>query len=409
MTIRTVEHLTWRAARKRLAEVPALDPLAVPLASAVGAMLAGPIVAATDLPVRDAAAEHGWAVAGIGPWTVLPEEELLRLGGLPDGHATEVEIGGQLPPGCSAVVPRDRGVIDLSLRRVRLQIGNADGTPSGSPGQIRYGSGIVPRAKEATEGQVLLKAGAIVTPATVGLAAAAGRDDLFVIPPPSVALILPKLGLARRGPARPGRQRDVVADLLPPWIEAGPARLLPPLDVADEPAPLRDAIDDSTADVIIVAGGIEPGVPERVRSTAESLAAEVLVPGLRTSPGAGTAVYRLAGDRFLITLPGRPAAAAAGLSVVLDPLLSALAGHEAPAATPEAMLAGPAPASWDAQLIPAMAHRTELTLRAHPRPWSGAGGMAALAAADGLVVIEPGLHQEGRLVPFIPLPGVLIG
>lgn len=399
-----VRSATWEQARELLAGIPRLRPISVPLASAVGAVLVNPILATTDLPVRDAATEHGWAVAGIGPWTIITEEDLATRRGLPDGHAVAVAIGSPLPPGCTAVVPRDRGIADLAGQRARLQVAGPDGYPAGSPGQIPYGSGIVPRAAQATEGSQLLTGGAIVTPGTVALAAAAGNDDLTVIPPPSVAIVLPKFGLARRGPARPGRQRDVVADLLPTWVEAGPARLLPTFETTL--TDLAAVVDDISADIIIVAGGIEPGVPTEVRQAAEELAEQVLIPGLDILPGAETAVYRLASDRFLITLPGRPASAAAGLAVVLDPLLDALAGHDSALPT-EALVTAPMTAPRT-ELVPCVLAATELALRAHPQRWHGVAGIQSLATADGLLVVPPGQHSAGTMLPILPMPGVSV-
>lgn len=397
-----VGSITWEAARELLAAIPPLRPISVPLSSAVGAVLVNPILATTDLPVRDAATDHGWAVAGIGPWTIIAEEDLATRRGLPDGHAVAVAIGAPLPPGCTAVVPRDLGIADLAHRRARLQVTGPDGYPAASPGQIPYGSGIVPRAAQATAGTELLAGGAIVTPGTVALAAAAGNDDLTVIPPPSVAVVLPKYGLARRGPARPGRQRDVVADLLPTWVEAGPARLLPAYETTL--TELAAMVDDISADIVIVSGGIEPGVPVEVRQAAEELAQQTLVAGLDLLPGSETAVYRLAGERFLITLPGRPAAAAAGLALVLEPLLDALAGHETLPPT-EALVTAPMTAR-QTELVPCVIAATELALRAHPQRWHGVAGIQSLATADGLLVVSPGHHPAGTMLPVLPMPGV---
>ncbi|MFE2145949.1 molybdopterin molybdenumtransferase MoeA, partial [Streptomyces sp. NPDC059456] len=43
----------------------------VPLADALGEVLAEPLEALTDLPSFDTSAMDGWAVAGPGPWTCL--------------------------------------------------------------------------------------------------------------------------------------------------------------------------------------------------------------------------------------------------------------------------------------------------------------------------------------------------
>ncbi len=399
---------SWRQARRILAAVDPLPPIAVPLHAAVGAVLVAPITAPTDIPVTDAATEHGWAVSGQGPWTVLTDIAAKDLDVLPDRHAVPVAIGAPLPPGTTAVVPRDRGAVDAAPHRMRLQVADADGQPTAHPGLIGYRHGIQPQGSDARSGQRLLASGPVVTPATVALAAAVGRDDLTVIPPASVAVVLPQYGLARRGPLRPGRQRDVVAELLPTWVEAGPARLLPPLAVAAEPRAIAEALDAAANDVIVVAGGIEPGLPTQVRQALELLGAEPVVDGLAISPGTGTAVHVLSSERYLVSLPGRPAAAAAGLAVVLDPLLAALSGRPAQADGVAALLSEAVAGHTGTVVIPGILERSELALRVYPRRWSGPSGMQGLAAADGLIVVEPGTQRDA-LVPLLPLPGVLVG
>jgi molybdopterin molybdotransferase len=391
-----------------LAAMDPLPPIAVPLQAAVGAVLVAPITAATDIPITDAAVDHGWAVAGQGPWSVIGDISAKDLARLPDGHAVAVAIGEPLPAGTAAVVARGGGVIDTGRHGQRLQIADPDGEPAAHPGLIRFGRGIADQGREAKAGQRLLAAGPVVTPATVALAAAVGRDDLTVIPPPTVSVILPQYGLARRGPLRPGRQRDAVAELLPTWIEAGPARLLPPVTVPAEPAAIERAIGDAASDVVVVAGGTDPGIPAEVAEAAARVATEPFIGGLAVRPGTGTAVHTLDGDRSLLLLPGRPAAAAVGLAIVLDPLLAALSGRPSHADGVEALLSGPATTDGTTMVIPGILERSELALRVHAQRWGGPSGLQGLAAADGLVVVEPGVHS-GALVPLLPLPGVLVG
>jgi molybdopterin molybdotransferase len=398
---------TWRQARRRISALDPLPALSVPLRAAVGAVLARPIVAPTDCPVRDCAVDHGWAVAGVGPWTVIPDQEAHRITALPDRHAIVVGLGSPLPPGCTAMVPWDRGAVDLATGRARLQVADATGEPAAHPGAVPYASGIHPRGADARAGQSLLTPGAVVTPGTVALAAAVGLDDLAVVPPASVAVVLPQFGLSRRGPLRPARQRDVVAELLPSWVEAGPARLLPPVETAGEPAGIAAAIAGASADVVIIGGGIEPQIPDAVRAALRSAGTEPVLTGVALAPGGGVEVHLLDG-RVVVALPGRPAAAAAALAVVLDPLLSVLSGR-GPATEPIAgMLSESVAAGPVATLLPAVVERSELVLDVHPMRWHGPGGMQALAAADALAVLDPG-HLPGQsLVPLLPLPGVLL-
>ena len=94
--------------------------------------------------------------------------------------------------------------------------------------------------------------------------------------------------------------------------------------------------------------------------------------------------------------------------MVLDPLLAALSGRPAQTDGIEALLVGAVPDRPTTSVVPGILERTELVLRVHPRPWSGPSGMQGLAAADGLIIAEPGTAVDG-LVALLPLPGVQVG
>ena len=61
-----------------------------------------------------------------------------------------------------------------------------------------------PAGEECAEGEVLAPAGTVLTPALIGLAAAAGHDELLVVPAPRVALVLFGDELATAGVPRSG-------------------------------------------------------------------------------------------------------------------------------------------------------------------------------------------------------------
>ena len=106
---RPVSDLTpWARARRAAREAAhPLPVVEVPLAAAVGAVLAHPLVSSTPLPPFDSAGMDGWAVAGPGPWVVVGE--LLAgdtLDRLADGAAVGIATGAALPTGADAVLRR---------------------------------------------------------------------------------------------------------------------------------------------------------------------------------------------------------------------------------------------------------------------------------------------------------------
>src|SRR5687767_13697809 len=99
-----------------LALVAPLPPVAVPVGSALGLVLAEPVTAAVDLPGFDNSAMDGYAVrahelSGAGPQTpvVLPVEADVAAGDttrhvLARGHAMRIMTGAPMPEGADAVV-----------------------------------------------------------------------------------------------------------------------------------------------------------------------------------------------------------------------------------------------------------------------------------------------------------------
>ncbi|MGA4840744.1 hypothetical protein [Streptomyces sp. G45] len=166
----------------------------VALQRALGHVLAAPLTALTDLPSFDTSAMDGWAVAGPGPWAVRAGRVLAgqeRPEPLGDGEAVRIATGARIPPDTTAVIRSEHARVD---ERDRLHA-ERDVVP---------GQDIRPRAQECRTGEALLPPGTLVTPAVLGLAAAAGYDALPVAARPTAEVLvlgdeLLTEGLPRRG------------------------------------------------------------------------------------------------------------------------------------------------------------------------------------------------------------------
>lgn len=167
--------VSWSLARRAAREAAdSLPVVSVPLAVAVGSVLAEPLVATTALPPADAARVDGWAVSGPGPWDVVPGP----VDHLSDGCAVEVDAGGVLPFGSDSVLRADHALVLDEGGRGRLHVGDpASGRLAPHAGYVEPGSDVRPRGEEAAAGETLLQAGGVVTPAVVALAASAGLDE----------------------------------------------------------------------------------------------------------------------------------------------------------------------------------------------------------------------------------------
>jgi molybdopterin molybdotransferase len=311
-----------------------LPPQLVRLPAAIGSVLAGDLLAKCDLPAADTSAMDGWAVCGPPPWTVIGRSlagagvgagagagagiggEAVTVG---PGQAVVIATGAALPAGATGIVRTEHGRLD--------QDGLELGPGSTSPPDL---SDLRRRGHEARTGDRLIPAGAVIRPTTVGLAAAAGYDELAVRPRPLVDLLVLGDELLEAGPPRNGAVRDALGVQLPAWVQAlggepGRSRRVP-----DDEAATLTAVRDGSAPVLITTGGSAGGAADHLRGTLERLGAQIVINTVDVRPGHPMLLAELPDGRRLVGLPGNPLAALAGVITVLAPLLAGLSGAPRP-------------------------------------------------------------------------------
>ncbi|MFD5895145.1 molybdopterin molybdotransferase MoeA [Streptomyces sp. NPDC060366] len=382
----------------------------VPLEQALGHVLAEPLVALTDLPSFDTSAMDGWAVSGPGPWSVQPDQRDQPddpaaladtrptptpgiLAGhaaatpLPDGTAVRIATGARIPPDATAVVRSEHARTDSTghLHAERAVV---------------HGQDIRPRAQECRSGDRLLPAGAVVTPAVLGLAAAAGYDELLTARRPTVDVLVLGDELLVRGLPHDGLIRDALGPMIAPWLRALGADVIDTRRVADDAHALFRAITESEADLILTTGGTAAGPVDHVHPVLARAGAELLVDGVAVRPGHPMLLARLASGRHLVGLPGNPLAAVSGLLTLAEPLLRTLGGR-----VPQPAYHAPVRDEvhghpYDTRLVP-FVHRDD---RLVPLRYNGPAMLRGIAVADGLAVVPPGGARQGDELEVLDLP-----
>ncbi len=383
--------------------------------SAVGAVLAKPLVAGTPLPPFDAAGMDGWAVSGPGPWTVVGE--LLAgqvLDRLVDGAAVRVATGAALPIGADAVLRRERGLLEddpHGWQGPQLWVGDPTrGLKAPHPGYVEPGTDVRARGQESAAGEHLLEAGGVVTPVVAGMAAAAGYDALPVVRPPDVALLVLGDELLERGQSRDGRVRDALGPMLPGWIAWLGGRAFPPVRVPDTLAALLEALEDANADVIVTTGSTAAGPADHLHAALQRLGAHWVVDGVAVRPGTPMCLATLPDGRHVLGLPGNPLAAVSAVLTLAAPLLAALRGEVGAdeARVEEAVLTVDVTAHPDlVRLVPVTRRRADAgggRPAATPTMHVGPAMLRGLSLADGVAVVPPGGGARGSTVSVLPLP-----
>lgn len=380
-----------RAARARVRRTP----VTVPLGDALGLALAAPLNALTDLPSFDTSAMDGWAVAGPGPWDVR-EDGVLAGHAQPepliDGEAVRIATGARIPADTTAVLRSEHGCIDAQGRLHATR-------------EVAHGQDIRPRAQECRSGDQLLPIGTVVTPAVLGLAAAAGYDAVTAVPRPRAEVLVLGDELLTEGLPRDGLIRDALGPMLPPWLRALGAEVVGVRRIGDDAKALERAVTDAEADLIVTTGGTASGPVDHVHPILERVGAELLVDGVKVRPGHPMLLARTKEDQYLVGLPGNPLAAISGLLTLAEPLLRTLATRPAPEPYTLPLREAVQGHPYDTRLIPVVL-RGDLAVPLH---YNGPAMLRGIAAADALAVVAPGGARQGEEAELLDLPWAAAG
>jgi molybdopterin molybdotransferase len=385
--------LPWPRARQIARQArPRLGARSLPLGDDVlGMALARPLTALTDLPSFDSSAMDGWAVAGPGPWRIRPDAGVLAGRSTPaealhSGHAVRIATGAVLPPGTTAVVRSERGTVGSRTDGEWLRVAPPHPEP-------RAGQEMRRRGQECRGGDELLPAGTLVTPAVLGLAAAAGHDGLSVVMRPRVEVLVLGDELLDQGPPRAGRVRDALGPMLPSWLRGLGAEVTAVHRLKDDADLLYAALRACSADLVVTTGGTAGGPVDHVHPVLARLGARLLVDGVAVRPGHPMLLAELPAGPLLAGLPGNPLAAVSGVLTLVAPALGSLAGRPVPAPYAAPLTADVTGHPADTRLVPVVFDDESA---ARPLHFSGPAMLRGLAAADGMAVIPPGGARAGQ-------------
>jgi molybdopterin molybdotransferase len=311
---------------------------------------------------------------------------------LTDGEAVRIATGARIPADTTAVLRTEHGRIDAQGRLHTTR-------------ELLHGQDIRPRGQECRSGDQLLPVGTLVTPAVLGLAAAAGYDTVTAVPRPRVEVLVLGDELLTEGLPRDGLIRDALGPMLPPWLRALGADVVAVRRIGDDARALHKAVTRSDADLIVTTGGTASGPVDHVHPILDRVGAELLVDGVKVRPGHPMLLARTKDQQHLVGLPGNPLAAVSGLLTLAEPLLRTLAAHPAPEPYTLPLRESVQGHPHDTRLIPVVLRGDH----AVPLHYNGPAMLRGIAAADALAVVPPGGARQGEETELLDLPWATAG
>lgn len=316
--------------------IPALDTEhseEIPLAAAVGRVLAAPVVGTADFPYWDNSAMDGYAVrfADVAHCSVEQPVTLTIVEEIPAGYAPQKTVqpgeaariltGSMLPAGADTIVIQE----ETQREGDRVTILAAP----------KHGAFVRHRAEFYQAGQPLLPAGVRITAPEIAVLATAQCVRVPVYRRPKVAILSTGNELvAPDQPLQPGQIVDSNQYALAALVSLAGADPLPLGIIPDEPDQLKQAISQaiSSADVVLSSGGVSVGDYDYVDRILAELGAEIHIRAVAVKPGKPLTVATFAAQpdqlpTFYFGLPGNPVSALVTFWRFVQPALRKLSGQ----------------------------------------------------------------------------------
>lgn len=396
-----------------------LGPLGVeevPLAEALGRVLAEDVQSPVDVPGFDRANVDGYAVQAADtfgaseqdPRRLRLEPEVVVMGAVPAGA---VEPGAAMAIPTGGVVPRGADAI------VMVEHTSLAGGPGGDEvlvtKPVTPGRWITYAGTDIASGEVVLRASDVLTSRETGVLAAIGVARVRVVRAPRVAILSTGDEIVPPGaPIRSGQIFDSNATILADAVREQGGEPVPLGVVPDDPAAIRAALRRAlaSADLVLLSGGTSKGPGDlSARVLAEALEPPGIVAhGVALKPGKPLCLAVSAG-KAVVVLPGFPTSAIFTFHELVAPVIRALAGRgrEAAAGTCARLPFSVASESGRTEYVLVRLTEDERGARVAYPIGKGSGSVTTWSHADGYFVIPKRVERvdEGEAVEVLPVAG----
>lgn len=374
----------------------------VAVGDACGRVLAEDVCAQHDQPPAAMSAMDGYAVRAcdvvLGQALSVIGESLAGhpfVGEVSQGQTVRIFTGAVIPTGADAIL------IQEDATRTDDEV-----LPQET---VATGQFVRPRGLDFTVGWTGLRAGMVMDPRHVGLAASMGHAFLPVRRRPKVALIA--TGDELRWPGSTPDAGEIISSNTPSlaaMISSWGGDALDLGIVPDQPEPLTRAFHaGAQADLIVTTGGASVGDFDLVQNTAGDAGMALDFWKIRMRPGKPLIFGHLL-DRPFLGLPGNPVSAAVCALIFLRGALMTMLGQTTALPIAKVELSEPLPANSIRQDYARGCYADASRQAVFGANIQDSSMFATFAMADVLIVRPPGdpARERGELVDIIDLSRV---
>ena len=394
-----LEVVSAEEARQRFNARVDASPLAgesVPLATALGRVLAADVIAPVDAPPFDRSNVDGFAVRSAdtvgardgAPKRLTLNAEVIACGIDPafevlPGTATAIATGGVIPRGTDAVVMIEQTELIEDEIPPAIEMRRA-----AAAGQLISYAG-----SDIARGETLLRCGSRIGSREIGMLAACGLAVIAVVRRPRVAVLSTGDELVEPGqPLPPAGVYDSNSAILAAAIAEAGGEAVPFGTFPDEEAAIERAMRDalSSCDMVVLSGGTSKGAGDLSHRVVSRLGEPgILVHGVALKPGKPLCLAVI-GEKPLIVLPGFPTSAIFTFHAFVAPLIRARAGLKAQTArttTARVPVRIASELGREEFVLVSLVAGDDCAI-AFPTG-KGSGAVTAFSQADGFLTIDP--------------------
>lgn len=289
----------------------------------VGMVLAGDITAQCNVPSFDNSAMDGYAFCFQKDKASYQITQKIKAGEVSENpigldEAARIYTGAPIPMGTDTVIQQE--IVSIQEGRISFD-----------PQRIRYGANVRLQGSQCRQGDIVAKAGSLITPGMIGLMASVGATHIPAYIPPKISIITTGDELITlKDSLTYGKIYNSNSVALQAYCKQLNIQIQSVRHIPDDPDITLEHITDCLAscDMLILTGGISVGDYDYIRSSLNLAGVTQRFYKVKQKPGKPL-FFGNKDNTLVFALPGNPAAVLACFNQYIKPCIRKMMGFSA--------------------------------------------------------------------------------